>query len=494
MPDLMIQTCDGREIHLTPRSIEQLGGGLRGDVLTLGQPGYDQARTVWNAMIDRRPSLIARCADAADVVQAVRFARDNDLLLAVRGGGHNIAGNAVCDDGLLIDLAGMKAVRVDPERRTAWVEPGVTLGEFDRVAQEFGLATPLGINSTTGVAGLTLGGGFGWLSRRFGLTIDNLLAADVVTANGELVHTSETENPDLFWAIRGGGGNFGVVTSFEFRLHPVGPEVLSGLVVHPLEDAATVLRYYRDFVASAPDEFVCWFVMRKAPPLPFLAPEWHGREILGLAMCYSGDLAEGERVMAPLRARGRPVADVVAPHPYAAWQTILDPLLAPGERNYWKSHDFTELSDGLVDVLLRYAQRLPDPQSEIAFAQLGGAIGRVPDDATAYAHRNANFVLNVHGRWSDPSKDAQSIAWARDLFDAAAPYATGGVYVNFLTGEEGDRVGAAYGSNFDRLIELKNRYDPKNLFRVNQNIRAKAPALRVDGARAADTREQQPRA
>jgi FAD/FMN-containing dehydrogenase len=494
MPDLMIQTCDGREVYLTPRSIEQLGSELRGDIVKSGHPGYDQARAVWNAMIDRRPSLVARCTNATDVLQAVRFARNNELLLAVRGGGHNIAGNAICDDGLLIDLSGMRSVRVDPQRRSARVDPGATLGDFDRAAQEFGLATPLGINSTTGVAGLTLGGGFGWLSRRFGLTIDNLLSADVVTANGELVRASASQNPDLFWAIRGGGGNFGVVTSFEFKLHPVGPDVLSGLVVHPLEDAPAVLRYYRDFVASAPDEFACWFVMRKAPPLPFLAPEWHGREILGLAMCYSGDIAEGERVMAPLRAQGRPVADVVAPHPYVAWQTILDPLLTSGERNYWKSHDFIELSDGLIDVFLQYAQRLPDPQSEIAFAQLGGAVGRVADDATAYTHRNANFVLNVHGRWSDPGKDAKCIAWARDLFNAAGPYATGGVYVNFLTGEEGDRVREAYGSNFDRLIELKNRYDPKNLFRVNQNIRAKAPASRADGARASDTREQQPRA
>lgn len=471
MPATNIRTSDDREITLSQQEIDQLASSLRGQLLAPDAPGYDQARTVWNAMIHRRPALVARCAGAADVVRTVRFARDRGLLVAVRGGGHSIAGNAVCDGGLMIDLTPMKGVRVDPMARTATVEPGVTLGEFDRDAQLFGLATPLGVNSTTGVAGLTLGGGFGWLSRKHGLTIDNLRSADVVTADGELVRASGTENQDLFWAIRGGGGNFGVVTSFEFGLHQVGPELLSGLVVHRFDDARSVLSFYRDFAASAPDEMVCWFVMRQAPPLPFLAPEWHGKEIVALAMAYAGDIADGERVMAPLRRHGRPLADVVAPHPYAAWQTILDPLLTPGMRNYWKSHDFTSLGDETIDVLLQFAARIPDPQCEIAFAQLGGAVSRVPDGATAYTHRDAAFVLNVHGRWADPVKDDACVDWALELFHAAAPYATGGVYVNFLTAEEGDRVGAAYGSNLDRLVELKGRYDPTNLFRVNQNIR-----------------------
>jgi FAD/FMN-containing dehydrogenase len=360
---------------------------------------------------------------------------------------------------------------VDQARRTAWVEPGVTLGEFDGEAQKSGLATPLGINSTTGVAGLTLGGGFGWLSRRLGLTIDNLLEAEVVLASGERVRASDSQNPELFWAIRGGGGNFGIVTGFQFQLHAIGPEVLSGLVVHPLAAARDVLRFYRDFVTSAPEEFVCWFVLRQAPPLPFLAPEWHGKEILALAICYSGDLAEGERVSKPLRTFGSPLADVVAPHPYTGWQQVLDPLLTPGARNYWKSHDFRELSDGLIDVFIDAARTIPDPQTEIAFAQLGGAVSRVPAGATAYTHRDAQFVLNVHGRWADPAKDATCIAWARELFAAAAPFATGGAYVNFLTQEEGDRVQAAYGSNYGRLVQLKRQYDPTNLFCSNQNIR-----------------------
>lgn len=443
---------------------------VRGRVATPGSEDYEQARTVWNGMIDRRPAVAVRCAGAADVVRAIQFAREKDLRLSVRGGGHNIAGNAVCDGGLQIDLSLMKSVRIDPVRRTARVEPGATLGDFDREAQAFGLATPLGINSTTGVAGLTLGGGFGWLSRAYGLSIDNLRSADVVTAAGELVTASASENADLFWGLRGGGGNFGVVTSFEFDLHPIGPTVLAGLVIHPLDAAKDVLRFKREFVAKAPDNFVCWFVLRQAPPLPFLPPEWHGKEILALAMCYAGDIAEGERIAKPLREFGKPIADIVGPMPYTAWQTVLDPLLTPGARNYWKSHDFAALSDGLSDVLIDFARRIPDPQTEIACAQLGGAVSRVPRTATAYNHRDGQYVMNVHGRWDDPAKDEACIAWARDLWKAAAPFATGSVYVNFLTQEEGGRVREAYGENYERLVALKNKYDPKNLFGVNQNI------------------------
>jgi FAD/FMN-containing dehydrogenase len=471
-----IRTLDGDDVELPVNDIERLRGSLRGEVLTAGSAGYDEARTIWNAMIDRHPALITRCKSAEDVSAAVRFAADRRLLLSVRGGGHNIAGNAVCDDGLMIDLSAMNAVEVNEAAREARVEPGATLGDLDGATQKFALATPLGINSTTGVAGLTLGGGWGWLSRRLGLTIDNLLEAEVVTAAGERMRVSERENADLFWAIRGGGGNYGVVTSFRFHLHKVGPEVLSGLIVHPLADAPKVLRFLRDFLPGTPEEFVCWFVLRLAPPLPFLPPEWHGKAILALAVCCTAPMADAERIAKPLRAFGNPIADVIAPHPFVAWQQILDPLLVPGARNYWKSHDFTELSDGLIDVLTDHATRIPDPQTEIAFAQLGGAITRVPMEATAYGHRNAEFALNVHGRWSDPSKDAACIDWARDLYRAAAPFSTGGVYINFLTQEEGDRIRAAYGSNYDRAMALKSRYDSMNLFRMNQNIRP-APAV-----------------
>jgi FAD/FMN-containing dehydrogenase len=472
MADVQIRTHAGGTTSLSRPTVESFKAALRGSLLSPESPEYDATRRIWNDMIDRRPALIARCASADDVVAAVRFGAEHALLMSVRGGGHNIAGHAVCDGGLMIDLSTMKTVKVYPAKRIAEVAPGATLADVDRETQAHGLAVPLGINSTTGIAGLTLGGGFGWLSRGLGLTIDSLLSADVVTAAGKLVRASATASPDLFWAIRGGGGNFGVVTSFEFKLHPVGPEVLAGLLVHPIDAARDVLRFYRDFISKTPEEFVCWFVLRQAPPLPFLAPEWHGKEILALAVCYAGAIAAGEQVAKPLRGFGKPIADVIAPVPFAAWQAVLDPLLTPGQRNYWKSHDFLELSDGLIDVLLAHARRIPDPQTEIAFAQLGGAISRVKADATAYTHRNAQFALNVHGRWSDPAKDAACISWARQLFQAAEPFATGGVYVNFLTQEEGDRVKAAYGGNYARLAEIKRQYDPANLFRVNQNIEA----------------------
>lgn len=449
---------------------DALRASLRGPLLTPDSPGYDAARTIWNATVDRHPGLIARCADAADVASAVRFAVANDILISVRGGGHNIAGSAVTDGGLMIDLSPMRGVRMFSDARTVRVEAGATLADVDGATQAAALAVPLGVNSTTGVAGLTLGGGFGWLSRRFGLTIDNLLGADVVTADGDQVRASDAENPELFWAIRGGGGNFGIVTSFDFRLHPVGPAVLAGLVVHPMDRARDVLRFYREFMRAAPDELVCWFVLRKAPPLPFLAPEWHGREILVLAMLWSGEQAEGERVMKPLRSFGTAIADIVQPMPYTGWQTILDPLLAPGMRNYWKTHDLREVSDGLIDTLLEHARRLPDPQAEILVAMLGGAVGRVAPDATAYAHRDAQFVLNVHGRWADRAKDDECTAWTRGLYEAVSPFATGGAYVNFLTQEEGGRVAAAYGGNYQRLRQLKRRFDPRNVFRTNQNI------------------------
>jgi FAD/FMN-containing dehydrogenase len=466
-----LKTLDGNERSISDAELDGLRAGLRGPLFLPGDPGYDTGRTVWNAMIDRRPAAIVRAAGAADVIGAVGFARRHNLLIAVRGGGHNIAGNAVADGGLMLDLSGLKSVRVDVEARAARVEPGVTLAEFDREAQAFGLATPLGINSTTGIAGFTLGGGFGWISRKHGMTVDNLLSADVVTADGQLRHASARENPDLFWAIRGGGGNFGVVTSLEYRLHPVGPQVIAGLIVHPLARAPEVLDGYRRFVATAPDEVSAWVVLRKAPPLPFLPAEHHGKEIVVLAVCALGDLGQAEQAVAPLRAVGKPIADIVGPMPFTAWQSIFDPLLAPGARNYWKSHSFRKLDDGLIDVLLDATRSLPTEECEIAVPHLGGAINRMPHDATAYPHRDVEFVMNVHTRWRNPEQDAACIAWARRIFDAAAPFATGGVYVNFMPGDEGQRVkSGAYGRNFDRLAKLKATYDRGNLFRVNQNI------------------------
>jgi FAD/FMN-containing dehydrogenase len=422
-------------------------------------------------MIDKHPAAVVRAAGTADVMRAVNVAREHQLVLAIRGGGHNIAGNAVCEGGLMLDLTPMKSVRVDPSTRTARVEPGVTLAEFDKEAQAFGLATPLGINSTTGVAGLTLGGGFGWLSRKLGLTVDNLLSADVVLASGALVHASPKENEDLFWAIRGGGGNFGVVTSFEYRLHPVGPEVLAGLIVHPFSSARAVLQGYRRAVASAPEDLTCWVVMRKAPPLPFLPKEVHGKEVVVLALCYVGDATKRESAVAPIRALGKPIGEMVGPMPFVAWQQAFDPLLAPGQRNYWKSHNFRELGDAAIDLLLDSVGRLPSPDCEVFIGNLGGATNRVPATATAYPHRDVNFVMNVHTRWGDASHDKPCISWARELFDRMAPHATGGVYVNFMPADEEQRVSrGAYGPNYDRLAQIKAEYDPDNLFRRNQNI------------------------
>ena len=473
MPDASLVSHDGSSSSISDEALEALSGSLRGSVCVPGDAGYEEARTLWNAMIDRRPGLVVRCLGASDVMQAVNFAREQQSVLAVRGGGHNIAGNAACDDGFMIDLSLMKSVHVDPAAQTAWVEPGATLGDLDKEAQAFGLATPLGINTTTGVAGLTLGGGFGWTTRKFGMSIDNLLAVDVVTADGKLLRASSTENSDLFWAIRGGGGNFGVVTAFQFQLHKLGPEVLSGLIVHPFADARDLLTKYNDIANAAPDELTIWVVLRKAPPLPFLPEEWHGKEVLVFALCYAGDMEEGEKAVAELRALGNPIADVVAPHPFVGWQSAFDPLLTPGARNYWKSHDFTELSDSTIDLLIDYSSRLPTEECEIFVAHVGGAMARVSSDATAYPNRAAHFIMNVHTRWQQASDDDMCVSWAREFFDATAPHASGSVYVNFMPEDEADRVQGAYGDNFARLVEIKGRYDPTNLFRLNQNI---APA------------------
>jgi FAD/FMN-containing dehydrogenase len=471
MDDLNLTTLKKGQALVKDVVIEGLAAGLRGKLLSGKDADYDAARAVWNAMVDRRPGLIARCAGAADVMRAVRFARDNGLLLAVRGGGHNIAGNAVCEGGVVIDLSPMKSVRVDPGTRRLRVEPGATLADVDGETQAFGLALPTGINSTTGIAGLTLGGGFGWLTRKFGLTIDNLISMDVVTAQGKFMRASEREEPDLFWALRGGGGNFGVVTSFEFRLHDLPGDVLAGLVVHPFADADTVLKQYRQALETAPDELTCWVVMRRAPPLPFLPAEWHGKEIVVLAMCYCGDVEKGKAATAELRAIGRPIADVVAPMPFAAWQQAFDPLLTPGARNYWKSQDFAELSDATIAILLDAVHKLPGPECEIFIGHVGGAAGRIPVEATAFPQRNSHFVMNVHARWREKSMDDTCISWARALFEATKKNAIGTAYINFMPEDEADRVEAAYGANYRRLAAIKQHYDPQNLFRMNQNVK-----------------------
>ncbi len=471
MPQFELAGLSGDRVAVSDIQVNQLASNLRGQLLREGDTGYDEARTIWNAMIDRRPALIARCAGAGDVKHAVNFARQNGLVLSVRGGGHNIAGSAVCDQGLMIDLSLMKSVQVDPKKRTAQVEPGVTLGEFDQQAQLHGLATPLGINSTTGVAGLTLGGGFGWLTRKYGLTVDNLLSADVITADGDLRRASASENADLFWGIRGGGGNFGVVTRFEYQLHPVGPEVFAGLLVYPHDQAKSVLRGYRKFTKQAPHDLTVWVVLRKAPPLPFLPENIHGKEVLVLPVFFLGDAEAGEKAIRPLEELAPLVGKHVGSMPYTVFQQAFDPLLTPGARNYWKSHDFDELNDEAIDKTVEYSGKLPSPHTEIFIGQIGGKMNTVPKDATAYPHRNVNYVMNVHGRWEDPADDQRCISWAREFFQAVAPHSLGSVYVNFMTADEQDRVEAAYGKNYDRLVGLKQKYDPSNLFCRNQNIK-----------------------
>jgi len=449
---------------------EVLQGSLRGSVLLPQDADYEQARKIWNAMIDKRPAMIVRCAGAADVRTAVDFARERGLPLAVRGGGHNIAGSALVNDGLVIDLSGMRSVQVAPHKQRAWVEGGALLRDVDHETQAYGLATPLGINSTTGVGGLTLGGGFGWLTRKHGMAVDNLVSADIVTAGGERLHIDRDHHPDLFWAIRGGGGNFGVVTTFEFALHQVGPLVTAGLIVFPFAEARSLLRSYRDYVEALDDNISVWAVLRGAPPLPFLPESVHGTGIVALAFFSPQPVDQVQDALATVRGFGTPIGEHVGAVPYAAWQQAFDPLLVPPARNYWKSHNFNTLSDAAIDVVVDYAGRLPSTQSEIFLGLIGGAANTRPPDETAYPHRKALYAMNVHTRWDTPGEDASCLAWAREFFKAAAPHAAGGVYINFLNEDEVDRIAEAYGPNYARLRQVKAQYDPQNLFRANQNI------------------------
>jgi FAD/FMN-containing dehydrogenase len=458
-------------INISKEITENLKSNIKGQIVLPSDSNYNKIREIWNAMIERRPALIVRCAEANDVPHAISFARENGLELSIRGAGHNIAGNALCDNGVMIDFSTMRSVRVDAEKKRAYVEPGATLADFDEASQPHGLATPVGINSTTGIAGLTLGGGFGWLTRKYGMTVDNLVSVDVVTADGKRVQASENENADLFWAIRGGGGNFGVVTQFEFKLHKVGPEILAGLIVFPFDQAKKVLTQYREFVESAPEELNVWAILRKAPPLPFLPADVHGKEVVVLVPFYVGDAVQGRKLIEPLLRFGTPHGEHIGTQPYAQWQKAFDPLLTPGARNYWKSHNFTELSDGALNSMIEFAGKLPSPQCEIFIGLIAGASNRVPADAMAYRHRDAKFVLNVHGRWDERTDDERCIAWARAFFQASAPYASAGAYINFMTEEESDRVAAAYGPNYARLAQIKKQYDPDNLFHLNQNIK-----------------------
>ena len=455
--------------------VAPLRTGVRGDVLLPGDAGYDAARKVWNGMIDKRPALIVRATGVADVIAAVAFARKQEMLLAVKGGGHNVAGNAVCDGGMVIDLSRMKGIRVDPERKTAVAQAGVLWGEFDHETQAFGLAVTGGLVSTTGIAGFTLGGGIGWLMRSYGLACDNLLSADIVTAAGELKHASATENPDLFWALKGGSGNFGVVTSLEFRLHAVGPTVLGGILFHRGEKARDLLRFYREFVKSAPDALTTMFGYITAPPAPFLPTEVHGKPLALIALLYNGPVEKGQKAVQPLRDFGAPVADLVGPLPYTALQGFLDPMWGPGLWNYWKSHYLDDLDDATIDTILEHVAKFPSPLCEFHLHHQEGAVSRVSKDESAFANRDATYVLNILGKWTGPADTEKNIGWVRSFWEALKPHATGRIYVNFLGDSSEEAVRASFGKEtYDRLAAVKAAYDPTNFFRVNFNIPPKA--------------------
>ncbi len=461
MTSLKAKTTAGTDTALEEAAIDHLRASLRGELLVPGDDSYDATRMVFNAMIDSRPAMVVRCAGTADVIESVNFARTHDLLVAVRGGGHNVGGKSVCDGGLLIDLSRMKGIRVDPVRLTAQAQPGLTLGEFDRETQVFGLATTLGIVSVTGIAGLTLGGGIGWLNGKHGLACDNVRSMDVVTADGRFLTASAAQNEDLYWGLRGGSGNFGVVTSFEYELHPVGP-VLGGMVIHPLAKANEVLEFYHEFSINAPDELSTAAALLTAPD---------GNPAVAIAACYCGSVEEGESVLKPLRAFGPPVADLIGSMPYTGLQQMLNAAFPPGHHHYWKSNFLRAPSEAAIETMVSYVGKRPSPLSLVVLQQIHGKATRVEPTETAFAHRSEQYDWMILSMWPDPAESEKNIQWTREFYEAMQPFLEQGVYVNNL-GEEGDeRVRAAYGANHDRLVALKNKYDPTNFFRLNANIR-----------------------
>lgn len=465
------RATDGREIELTAEAIGALKMRLLGPVVSPGDAGYDEYRTVWNGMIDRRPAAVVRCLGVADVIACVQFARQHGLLLCVKGGGHNIAGLATADGGLMLDMSLMRGVFVDPQRKIARAQAGCLLGDVDRETQVHGLATVLGFVSLTGIAGLTLGGGFGYLTRRHGWTSDNVVAMEVVTAEGRVVRASEDENQDLFWALRGGGGNFGVVTGIEYRLFPVGPEVVGGVVAWPASEAPRVLELYRTMAASAPPELTLVTLLRPAPPAPWLPKEMHGQPIVGILACYTGRPEDGEKLVAPIKAFGTPVGDVLVRRPYVQMQALLDATQPKGRRYYWKSEYLPGIEPALCEKVMAHAAKVRSPFSAVILFQLDGALNTLDDAHSAVGNRDARYVLNITASWQSPDDDAANIAWAREAWTDMKGFSTGGTYINFLTEDEGpDRTAAAFRGGLRRLAEVKAKWDPQNQFRANKNI------------------------
>lgn len=471
MATIRVTTLDGGWSELQPEAVAALRAALRGPVLAEGDPGYEDSRTVWNAMIDRRPALVVRAVGTADVIACVNFARERGLLLTIKGGGHNIAGLAVRDGALLLDLSAMRGVWVDEKARVAHAQGGCLLGDVDRETQLHGLAAVLGFVSATGVAGLTLGGGFGYLTRRHGWTTDNVRSMRLVTADGGLVRASESENPDLFWGLRGGGGNFGVVTDIEYALHPVGPEIVGGAIAWPAERAPEVLELFRATAAQAPPELALVAAMRIAPPAPWIAREMHGKPIVALFVCHTGPVAEAERDLAPIKAFGAPVGDIVQRRSYVSQQSLLDATQPKGRRYYWKSEYLPGLDPAMLAKYREHAARIVSPHSAILLFPLGGAVQRLPEDHSPVGNRDAQWVFNVSGSWERAEDDAANVEWARAGWRELRAFSTGGTYVNFLNEEEaGERIEDAYRGGLARLARVKAKWDPANLFRANKNI------------------------
>jgi FAD/FMN-containing dehydrogenase len=455
---------------MAQQTLDQLRGRVRGQVITKDDEGYEEARKVYNAMIDRRPRVVIRATNAGDVAAAVNFARENQLAIAVRGGGHSVPGFGTCDDGVVIDLFPMQKVDVDPAKKTARAQGGATWGVFNDATNAHGLATTGGIISTTGIGGLTLGGGIGYLSRGFGLSCDNLVSAEVVTADGRTVDASERENEDLFWALRGGGGNFGVVTSFEYRVHPVN-EIYGGAMFFELKDARSLLKWYRDFIADAPEEFGGFPAFQIAPPLPFIPEKRHGDTFVVFVSCWAGPIEQGEGIVKPIRDVAPVAAEMIGPMPYPMLNSAFDALVPPGLQHYWKANFVRELTDEAIDAHLEHGPKVPAVNSTMHIYPINGACHRVAPDATAFAYRDANFATVIAGMWPDPAQNKANIKWVRDYYDATAPLSEEGGYINFMADDDQDRIKANYKGNYERLRNVKRTYDPDNLFRLNQNIK-----------------------
>jgi FAD/FMN-containing dehydrogenase len=468
---MLATTLDGRRIDLSQETLDTLKARLRGPVLQPGAAAYEESRTVWNGMIDRRPAVVARCLGVADVIECVRSARDAGLLLCIKGGGHNIAGLATADGGLMLDMSLMRGVWVDPRQRVAHAQAGCLLGDVDRETQVHGLAAVLGFVSLTGITGLTLGGGFGYLTRRWGWTADNVVGMDVVTADGRLVRASGDENQDLFWGLRGGGGNFGVVVGIDYTLYQVGPEIVGGVVAWPASEAPRVLDLYRTLVAQAPPELALVALMRPAPAAPWLPKEWHGKPIVALLACHSGKPEEGEKAVAPVKAFGKPIGDILIRRPYAQLQSLLDATQPKGRRYYWKSEYLPRIDAAICQKVMEHAARIQSPHSAVILFQLDGALNRLPEDHSPAGNRDARFVLNIAGSWEQADQDGANVAWAREAWRDMKQFSTGGTYLNFLTEDDGtDRTEAALGPALQRLAKVKAAWDPMNLFRANRNI------------------------